>query len=259
MTEKLRVLIVDDDQMLAKTLKDIIKAKGYDAECANSASKSLEILKETAFDCVITDVKMPEMDGVELYRAIKRVQPDIPVVLMTAYSADDRINEGLSEGALACLTKPLDIESLLRFFSLLHKDRSVVIIDDDPSFCKTLGDILQQHDFTVTQITEPDSIFKKIHSDTQVILLDMKINDIDGLEVLKKIRGKYPSIPVILVTGYAKEMEGSVEAALKISAYTYLQKPVQIEELLECLSEINNFKLSQTLDPSVVGKIKKGK
>ena len=91
---------------------------------------------------------MPEMDGVELYRAIKRIQPHIPVVLMTAYATDDRIDEGLQEGALACLTKPLDIEALLRFFSLLHRDRSVVIVDDDPAFCKTLGDILRQQKFT---------------------------------------------------------------------------------------------------------------
>ena len=143
MNEKLHILIVDDDRMMAKTLRDILRVKGHEAEVVYSGPEALKKLAGNSFDCILSDIKMPEVNGVELYRAIKARQPDLPVVLMTAYSTDKLVKEGLEEGAIAALTKPLDINALLSFFSALHKEQSVTIVDEDPWFCKTLGDILR--------------------------------------------------------------------------------------------------------------------
>ena len=254
MNEKLRVLIVDDDRRMAKTLKDIFNVKGYEAEVAHSGPEALEKVEGSHFDCVLTDIKMPEMNGVDLYKSIKQVQPDIAVVLMTAYSTDKLVKEGLKEGVIATLSKPLDIEALLSFFSALRKDRSIVIVDDDPNFCKTLGDILQARGFAVTQITDPYDVVGKIREDVQVLLLDMKLNDINGLDLLKEIRSQHPHLPVILVTGYRDEMGEAIEAALKISAYTCLYKPLQIEELLQFLNEIHHRGLAKALGHPISGK-----
>ncbi len=87
MTEsKLHILVVDDDRRMAKTLVNIFQVKGYQVEAAHSGPEALEKVAGGRFDCVLTDIKMPEMNGVELYRAIKARQPDLTVVLMTAYS-----------------------------------------------------------------------------------------------------------------------------------------------------------------------------
>ncbi|MBU0479421.1 response regulator, partial [bacterium] len=83
--------------------------------------------------------------------------------------------------------------------------------------------------------------------DSLVVLLDMKLNGLSGLDVLKEIRERCPSLPVILVTGCREEMAQSIEAALKIGAYTCLYKPFQIEELLQLLAEINRQKLALIL------------
>ena len=250
MTDQLRILIVDDDRRMAKTLKDILKVKGYEAEAAHSGPEALEKVEKDYFDCVLSDIKMPELSGVELYGAIKERQPDLPVVLMTAYSHDKLVNEGLKEGAIAVLSKPLDIDALLSFFSALRKDRSIVIVDDDPRFCKTLGDILQSRGFTVTQVTDPKSVLETLKRDFQVVFLDMKLNSMDGLEVLKGIREHHPHLPVILVTGYRDEMAQAIEAALKIGAYTCLYKPFQVEELLQLLTEIHHQELAHVLGRS---------
>ena len=256
MSEKSRILIVDDDQKMTKTLQDIITVKGYEVKSAHSGPEAMKNLAEVQFDCVLTDIKMPEMNGVELYKAIKEVQPDIPVVLMTAYTTDELIREGLEEGAIACLTKPLDIEALLSFFSLLSKERSIVIVDDDPRFCGTLGDILLKKSFTVVQITDPHDVAEKIGQDAQVVLLDMKLNSVSGLDVLKEIRKKHAHLPVILVTGYREEMRETIEAAMKISAYTCLYKPLQIEELLRNLKEIYTMTLSRFFCGSHFARVK---
>jgi len=251
MTNKLHILIVDDDRRMAKTLTDIFKVKGYEAEAAYSGPEALDKMKKDHFDCVLTDIKMPEVNGVELYKAIKAMRPDLPVVLMTAYSTDRLVKEGLEEGAIATLTKPLDINMLLAFFSSLRKERSIVIVDDDPQFRKTLGDILRARGFAVTQVADPLTLVETLRTDAQVVLLDMKLDRISGLEVLNEIREHYPRLPVILITGYREEMSPAIEAALKISAYTCLYKPLQIEALLQLLTEVRHQELGRVLDQPV--------
>ena len=247
MNEPLHILVVDDDHSMAKTLMDILKVKGFQAEAVHSGPKAIEKMAETAFDCVLSDIKMPEINGVELYRAIKAQRPDMPVVLMTAYSSDSLVEEGLEEGAIAVLTKPLEIGLLLTFFSFLRKERSVVIVDDDPEFCRTLGDILRARGFAVTQVTDPHDAVAQIGANGQVVLLDMKLDDTNGLEVLKGIREEYSRMPVILVTGYQKEMAAVIEAALEVGAYTCLYKPFEIGELLEVLTEVRHRELRRML------------
>ncbi len=248
MSEMLRILVVDDDPMMTRTLVDILRVKGYEAEAAYSGAEALQRLAEGVFDCVLTDIKMPEADGVTLCRAIKTRQPDLPVVLMTAYTTHERVREGLDEGAIAVLAKPLDINALLSFFSVLRKERTVVIVDDDPEFVRTLGAILRARGFTVIPITtDPLDIIERIKENGQVILLDMKLDDISGLEVLRAIRVQYPFVPVILVTGYLTEMGTDIKAALQIKAVTCLYKPLQIEELIQTLTAIRRQELRQEL------------
>lgn len=251
MKERLRILIVDDDRRMVKTLVDILTVKGYEAEAAYSGPEALDKAKKGYFDFVLTDIKMPKMSGVELYKAIKEAKPDLPIVLMTAYSTDRLVKEGMEEGVIATLTKPLDISLLLSSLSSLRKERSIVIVDDDQKFCKTLGDILENRGFRVTEVADPSNLEEILRSDIQVVLLDMKLDGKSGLEVLKDIRKQYPHLPVILVTAYRAEMTQAIEASLKISAYTCLYKPFQIEELLQVLSEIQHKELGTILGQSV--------
>jgi len=246
-SEELHILIVDDDRRMAKTLADICRVKGYVAEIAHSGPEALEKLDKVSFDCVLSDIRMPRVNGVELYRAIKARQPDLPVVLMTAYSADSLVQEGLEEGAIAALTKPLDIGLLLSFFSFLRKERSVVIVDDDPQFCKTLGDILRVRGFAVIQIADPRDVVERLEAAGEVVLLDVKLDRANGLDVLQEIRARYPHLPVILVTGYRAEMAPAIEAALETGAYSCLYKPLEVEKLLELLTEIRHQELSMAL------------
>lgn len=245
MSEKLRILIVDDDRRMAKTLLDIFQVEGYEAAVVYSGPQALHMVQKGHFDCVLTDIKMPEMNGVELYRAIKSIQPELPVVFMTAYS--ELVEEGLKEGAVATLAKPLDINLLLSFFSSLRKERSIVIVDDDPRFCESLGGILRARGLAVTEVTDPQDVAETLRPNGQVVLLDLKLNSISGLEVLKEIRAQFPYLPVILVTGYREEMTPAIEAALKIDAYACLYKPFQIEELLQVLTEVRHQELGRVL------------
>ncbi len=253
MSEVLRVLVVDDDHRLAKTLVDILRVKGFEAEAAHSGLEALDKVKAASeqgrgrFGCVLTDIKMPEMNGVELLDAIRTIQPEIPLVLMTAYATDTLVGRGLKEGALAALPKPLDINQLLLFFEALRKECSVVAVDDDPAFLKTIGDILEVRGFAVTRVAAPHELEEHLEHDGQIVLLDMKLGETSGLDVLRQIREKHPLLPVILVTGYRQEMAQAIETALDLSAHTCLYKPLQIEELVQVITSLHHRDLGRIL------------
>ena len=233
---------------MAKTLVDILQVNGFQAVAAFSAKGAMKQVSRRAFGCVLSDIKMPGMDGVELFRKIKTKHPDLPVVLMTAFASDDLIQEGLDAGAIAVLMKPIDIKLFLAFVSSLRKERTVVIVDDDPNFCKTVSDTLGKRGYVVDIIPDPEGVLDGLKKKTRmVVLLDLELYGNDGLENFRKLREEHLHLPVILVSGFQEKLETAIKAALNLSAYTCLYKPIQIEELLRVLEEIYQREMRRML------------
>ena len=86
--KKIRVLIVDDDAGVCDSLKELLEGERCCIETAPSGVHAIDCLRRQQFDLVLSDVVMPDMDGYELYQAVKRKTPDMPVVLMTAFNYD---------------------------------------------------------------------------------------------------------------------------------------------------------------------------
>src|SRR5512137_2854161 len=111
------VLVVDDDRRMVRTISDILTAKGLRAMAALTGEEAVAMVREEKPDCVLMDVKMPGMDGVEALKIMKGIAPQLPVVLMSAYSTEDQAAEARLHGAYSILTKPIDIQQLLSFLS----------------------------------------------------------------------------------------------------------------------------------------------
>lgn len=124
MSIEIHILIVDDNLSMTKTLVDILNAKGFAGHAAYSGKQALDILKNQHVDILLTDVRMPDMNGVELFCEAKKFYPHMETFLMTAYAADDIIQQGMAEGIKTVLTKPLDIDLLLMMFS--SADRAAI-------------------------------------------------------------------------------------------------------------------------------------
>ena len=84
----LRILVVDDDGGICRTLKEILEASGCVVSTAGDGAEALQLLQQRPFDLVLSDVVMPNMDGHELYQAVKRDHPDVPILMMTAFHYD---------------------------------------------------------------------------------------------------------------------------------------------------------------------------
>jgi two-component system response regulator PilR (NtrC family) len=107
-----KILIVDDDQSLREFLEILFAKEGYKVSSASTGSEALTILDAEEVSLVLSDVRMPGMDGVSLLREIKGKHPDIPVVLITAFASLDSAVAAMKEGAWDYLTKPFRIEEL---------------------------------------------------------------------------------------------------------------------------------------------------
>lgn len=244
MEEKIKVLVVDDDRRMVKTICDILKVKGYEALQAYTGEEAIEKVKSEIPDCVLMDIKMPGINGVEALKMIKDISPNLPVLLMSAYATEELIKEGKQQGAYTVLTKPIDIQMVLLFLSLLRKEESILVVDDDPAFCKTLMDILHSRGYRVETEADPEKVLGHMEQDYKlVVILDLKLGNANGLDVMKAIRAKYPSKPVVLVTGYREEMADSIRKGLEIGAYTCLYKPFEMEELFRFIKEISHKKI----------------
>ena len=112
MGEKIKVLMVDDEEQFRSTTSKILSRRGYETSMAGSGEEAIEILKTAQQDVVVLDIKMPGMDGHEALAQIKKMNPDIQVIMLTGHGASDSAKESLQQGAFDYLSKPCDIDLL---------------------------------------------------------------------------------------------------------------------------------------------------
>lgn len=110
--DKPRVLIIDDDDGMCKTLSRILELDGYQISTANNAFEGIALTKENIFNVALLDIKLPDIEGVELLSILKKTTADLSVIMMTAYASTENAIKALNEGADAFITKPFDIEEL---------------------------------------------------------------------------------------------------------------------------------------------------
>jgi two-component system response regulator AtoC len=108
---KYRILIVDDDRLLQESINDVLKDK-FDTMIAGTGETAVKMLKKHPFDLVLLDIMLPGMDGIETLRAIRNIDVEVAVIMMTAYEDIKSVIKTMKMGAYDYLVKPLDIEEL---------------------------------------------------------------------------------------------------------------------------------------------------
>ena len=107
-----RILVTDDEESMRYYLKRSLKRRGYRVEAAEDGEKALELEEARPFDVVVLDLKMPGMDGLEVLRRVRKLDPEVMVILMTAYGTIRSAVEAMRNGAFDYITKPFEIEEL---------------------------------------------------------------------------------------------------------------------------------------------------
>ncbi len=112
-TQKKRILLIDDEEAMCRMLEAIMADRGYAATTYSRAYEAMEAFAQGQYDLVITDVKMPVMDGLEVLQRVKETDPSLPVIMITAHATVDMSIQALRKGAYDILTKPFEPEELL--------------------------------------------------------------------------------------------------------------------------------------------------
>jgi DNA-binding NtrC family response regulator len=113
MTERITILLVDDEQMFLQSIARILKKKGMGVCTAPDGPTALKLLGKEKCDCIVLDVRMPEMDGLATLEEIRRRDPDVPVLLLSGHIQLEQVTTALGGGATEVLLKPCPIEDLV--------------------------------------------------------------------------------------------------------------------------------------------------
>jgi two-component system, NtrC family, response regulator HydG len=242
-----RVLIVDDEPDTCANLSDILTDLGYPVDTAHDGFAALELVKKHAYDVALLDLRMPGMDGLELYRRIREVSAGTVAIVVTAYASSDTAKSVRAAGAWQIVPKPVNIGALLGLVAQALDTPLVLVVDDDCDLCENLWDLLRERGYRVHIAHDvPDAENALGQHKFHVVMIDMKLPTGDGQQVLRTIQKVDKEARTLLITGFASEMEGKVAAALQAGANAVCYKPFDVEKLLSTVQRLSAESRAET-------------
>jgi DNA-binding NtrC family response regulator len=233
------ILVVDDDVDTCRNLSDILTDLGYRVDTANDGPTALELVGRNAYDVALLDYKMPGMDGLTLYREIKRLRAGMVAIVVTAYASGTTAEEALGAGAWQVVPKPVDFPKLLGLVDEAVGQPLVLVVDDDHDLCANLWDLFRERGFRVCLAHDERQVRAHLKDATfKAVLIDMKLPAGDGTTVFRLVRQANPQARTIVITGHRAEMDQQVQQLLEEGADAICYKPFDIPKLLAALSRL---------------------
>jgi two-component system response regulator HydG len=250
MPAKSRILVVDDNEDFCHNVTDILELRNYEVATTSNGFKALEMVERNGFDLVLMDIKMPGMDGLETFKKIKEIAPTTPVIMITAYAVEDLVKEALREGAFGALKKPLDFDRLFKLIeAAIAEGTLILVVDDDENLCASLKDSLSEKGNRVCIAYDGNTAIEKTHENNfDIILIELGLPVLNGLETYLAIRDIRPKVAAIIISGFLQEMSGLAQQALQENAYACLEKPIDMDKLTALLERIKEQKARNTLE-----------
>jgi two-component system, NtrC family, response regulator HydG len=235
-----RILVVDDDQDICRNLSDILTDLGYEVDMAHDGPSALELVRRRPYDVALLDYKMPGMDGLTLYREIKKQRAGTVSMLVTAYANPATAEEALTAGAWKVIAKPVDFRKLLGWVDEALGQPLVLVVDDDEDLCTALWDLFRERGYRVSLAHGGREAAKQL-ADTRysVVLIDLRMPDGHGADVFRMVRDANPQARTILITGHRSEMDQLIEQMIADGADAVCYKPFKIPELLANLERLS--------------------
>ncbi|MES2457476.1 MAG: response regulator [Bacteroidota bacterium] len=262
-----KVLVIEDQELQSKILTQQLTDKGVEVKQAFTGKEALELLEDHTFDCIILDLRLPDISGFDLLDKIKS-QPahrHVPVIINTAMELDDEKMAHIMKYTEAMVLKSNKsndrlIDEVSLFMNKLKqgdsaqskstatgksvstiekalKDKTVLITDDDMRNIFALSSALQVYDMKIHIANNGREAIDKLedHHEIDIVLMDIMMPEMDGYEAMRAIRAqkKYAKLPIIALT--AKAMKNDRENCIEAGANDYISKPVDMDKLLSML------------------------
>lgn len=226
-----KILITDDNRPFAENLAEILEDSGYEPTIADSGVEALKLAAATRFDVLLSDMRMPNMGGAELVHRVRRMDPGLPAIVITAYTYDNDLSRARQEGLLAILSKPVPVPMLLELLAVARRDGLVAIVEDDPAFSDNLSEVLRTHGFST--VTAASVVETERLGDVSPCLglVDMRLPGGPDGEAMRKLAQRFPGLPMLVITGH-------VQSLPPVASAGYFAKPFHTPSLLDAMERI---------------------
>ena len=238
--KKLNILLVDDDKDFAESFYEVLELHGHNVEFVYNGEEAMNKFRQKEYDITFMDVKLPGKNGVESFLEIRKLKPDAKVVMMTGYSVEQLLDQAVENGAWAVLHKPLNMKKI---FDMIQKIKSagILIVDDDVDFLESLKNVLKEKGFNVFEAHNgKEAIEKMSENNIQILILDLRLPVLDGLEVYTELKKAGHNVPTIIVTAYAREEKTTIDTFKSFAITGVLNKPFDPQSLLNLLEDVLN-------------------
>jgi two-component system response regulator HydG len=234
------ILVVDDEVDTCRNLQDILADLGYRVDIAHDGPSALELVRRNHYDVALLDYVMPGMDGLTLYREIKKLSAGTVAIVVTAYAGGTTAEEAQKAGAWQVLPKPVDFPKLMGLVDEALGQPLVLVVDDDRDLCANLWDLLRDRGYRVAVAhDEREATAQLANGALRVVLIDMKLPEGDGTKVYRLVRRVNPKARAVVITGHRSEMEEKVRQILAEGADAVCYKPFDVPQLLDTLDRLS--------------------
>jgi CheY-like chemotaxis protein len=262
---KKRLLVIEDNPAEQHAIVNLLSHSDVDIRVAGTGAEALAALDEQAFDCLVVDLRLPDMSGFDVLKSLsdKQALNDVPVVVFTgkllSAQEDVRIHQLARSVVLKGVESPerlLDETALFlhrvvadlpaekqKMLERLHQsdetlvDKKVLVVDDDVRNIFALSSVLERRGMRVLTAGTGREAIRTLEAtpDVAIVLMDIMMPEMDGYETMQVIRNNpsFRQLPIVALT--AKAMKGDREKCLEAGASEYLAKPVDTDELLSSL------------------------
>jgi CheY-like chemotaxis protein/nitrogen-specific signal transduction histidine kinase len=236
------ILVVEDRAAVRDLVRETLAPCGYKILEAADGKQGLEISQGYGqpIDLLITDVIMPGLNGKEFAKLVKKLRPDTKVLYISGYSGDALAADG-ADNEESVLQKPFSPEALLlKIRDVLGASQtppSILVVDDDSEIRGLLRSILEEEGYRVHTAENGKRAIAVIKEEpVNLMLTDLAMPVLEGLETIKYLRREYPSLPVIAMSGTFRGT--MLDAAGLLGASAVLEKPVKVDEVLSIVGTL---------------------
>jgi two-component system response regulator HydG len=235
------ILVVDDEVDTCRNLSDILTDLGYQVDTASDGFAALELARKKPYDLALLDLKMPGMDGLTLYRELRKLRSSTVAIVATAHAVKATAEEALAAGVWQVLAKPVDLGRLLSLVDEALGQPLVLVVDDDHDLCANLWDLLRERGYRVAVAYDAEDAARRLQEhDFAVVLIDMKLPRSDGSQVFRRVRQSNPQARTIAITGHRVEMDPVVQSVVAEGADAVCYKPFDVPRLLATLKKLTD-------------------
>ena len=259
MNDKLKLsklLIVDDEREFLESSARALSRRGFDVHTAPDGASALAMVSRLDFDAVVLDLKMPGIDGEEVFDRIHRDHPSVPVVMLTGHGSVPHAFKTSKKGIADYVAKPCDMDDLASRIRKavgaaegggavipgeagtdLASVVNVLVFSPEPDLLSSLKDVLGRRNMNVTAAEREEKATTELRARPfDVVVADVSRADADGLDFLKKIGEITPHVKVILMS--ERPSARVALNAVRSGASEYLSKPPHIENLVALIRQL---------------------